>query len=183
MIEGAVVELDPKDHFGLIKELQKMEELALVGARDPFVVKNAMRIVIEAGIPRKAYLQEVEMLLLYAQGRHPTLGGLRYQRDPFEVSSIPSYVEEKGGGDAGELAVWLAAHLLAIGNGPVRFVIISDKRRPDDFVHVYLQYGNPESDRVRWFSLDPTMPKPMGWEYPNSAKKAYYEIGQEKDDE
>jgi len=184
--DAAVVELDPREHFGLIKQLQEMERLVLVGAKDPFIVKNAMRIVsaFEPRIARKAYLQEIAALLQYAQGIHPTLGGLRYQRDPYEVTSIPSYVEEKGGGDAAELAVWLAAHLLAIGHGPLRFVVISDSssRRPDDFVHVYLHYGNPESDRVRWFALDPTQEKPMGWEYPNPGKKAYYEIGAEEDE-
>lgn len=183
MIEGAVVELDPKEDVGIIRELERMEKLALVGAKDPFVVKNAMRIVIEAGIPRKAYLQEVEALLKYAQGRHPTLGGLYYVRNPIETMTSPAMVERHGAGDATDLSVWLAAHLLAIGNGPVRFVVASTAERPDDFVHVYVQYGNPESDRIRWFSLDPTMEKPMGWEYPNPGKKAYYEVGRDEDDE
>ena len=176
--KAALVEIEEVP-FGIRKTLEQMEKLSIRGARDPFVIMNAMRLVNALGIPRKAYLKEIEALLQYAQGIHPEFGGLRYARDPREVMESPRMTEEYGHGDASDLAVWLAAHLLAIGHGPVRFVAISAKDRPDDFVHVYLHYGNPEGKRFRWIALDPTVEEPMGWEYPDAAKKVYYDVGKQ----
>jgi len=163
--------------------LRAMEALALNGSMDPAVRKNAMRIVLEyePSIPRKAYIKEIQALFEYAQGTHPTLKGLKLLKQIGAVASPPA-TEKRGGGDAADLAVWLAAHLYAIGHGPARYVVVSTKQKPDLLSHLYVQVRHQDGpfldreDGSRWLPLDPTVSHPMGWERAEQGKKVFFDI-------
>jgi hypothetical protein len=179
----------PEGDEGTEATVEKMAELIDKGSCDPFVIKNAMRIVraYRPRIARKDYLGEIRALFSYAQETHPTLGGLelRYFKDNWHREKLqsPRRTEEFGGGDCDCIIIWLGAHLLAIGHGPVRLVVVAaDPTRPDEYSHTYLWVYHPEGnavdpkDKTRWIPLDPTVDKPMGWEVPSPFRKAYYEV-------
>lgn len=181
---GTLYEIPDSDE-GTEATVQEMARLIKNGMLDPFVIKNAMRIVRSAGVPRKAYLKEIEMLFRYAQGTHPALPGLRYFKDTWHAEKLQSAkrTEEFGGSDCDDLVIHLCSHLLAIGHGPVRLVVVAaDPGRPEEFSHVYCWVKHPEGiavdpeDQSRWIPLDPTVGKPMGWEIENPFRKSYFEV-------
>jgi len=181
---GTLYEIPDSDE-GTEITVQEMANLVKKGMLDPFVIKNAMRVVRAAGVPRKAYLKEIEMIFRYAQGTHPTLPGLRYFKDTWHAEKLQSAkrTEEFGGSDCDDLVIWCGSHLLAIGHGPVRLVVVAaDPGRPEEFSHVYLWVKHPDGnavdpeDQSRWIPLDPTVGKPMGWEIESPFRKSYYEV-------
>jgi len=182
--KGTLFNIEDSDR-GTEATVEKMAELVKKGSFDPFVIKNAMRIVRAAGVPRKAYLKEIEALFRYAQGTHPTLPGLRYFKDTWHAEKLQSArrTEEFGGSDCDDLVIHLGAHLLSIGHGPIRLVVVAaDPQRPDEYSHVYMWVAHPEGNAVdpedgsRWIPLDPTVGKPMGWEVENPFRKAYFQV-------
>lgn len=174
--------------IGTRKTLEHMARVALEGSSDPFVRKNAKAIVQTYKVQEGALLYvlfplEVRALFEYAQGTHPTLGGLQNERNPRSAETLrtPRLTEQHKGGDVEDVMVWLAAHLMALKYGPIRFVVIAaDKHSPDEFSHVYIHLATPEGpiveDGRHWLSLDPVVDEPMGWEYQEPTLKAFLEI-------
>lgn len=166
----------PDSDKGTEATLTKMAELAWKGRVDQFVIRVAMKIVQAAEIPRKQYVKEMESLFRFCQQTHPGISRnqqLRYYKDPYhaEKLSSPRRTIEFGGGDCDDLTVCLGSMLMALGHGPVRFVVVAaDADRPDEFSHVYCWVRHSEGKAVdpedgsHWIPLDPTVSKPFGWE-------------------
>ena len=87
-----------------------------------------------------------------------------------------------------DLSMALAALLLSVGIGPVRFkVIAADPENPEGFSHVYLQVAMPTSHNqmaglgdtgeVEWVSLDPSPPGVgFGWEHDKRFREGIFNV-------
>jgi len=104
-------------------------------------------------LPQKDYLGEARALFQFVRDR------IRYIREPIEGLQTPEATLQMRSGDCDDKVILLGALLTATG-APVRFV--AGGYAPDQFSHVWLR----ASVAGRWVPMDPTEPRPMGWEPP-----------------
>ncbi len=105
------------------------------------------------GLPQKAIRQEASALFDFVQNQ------IRYVRDPHQVEALqtPAATLQLKSGDCDDKTILLAALLLSIGI-PVKLIVGGwEKGR---YTHVWLR----AQIRVNWIPMDPTEPRPMGWE-------------------
>ncbi|WP_176560175.1 transglutaminase-like domain-containing protein [Brevibacillus dissolubilis] len=118
----------------------------------------AIDILLQAAVPAKAYLQEIETLFRWVQRK------IRYTKDPYRLELLTSALRilQLRIGDCDDMTVLLGSMLESIGH-PVRLVVAGyNRNNPNLFSHVYLEVYI----RGHWIALDPTMSYPMGWQAP-----------------
>lgn len=104
-------------------------------------------------LPQKAVLQEAQALFDFVQNN------IRYVRDPHQIEALqtPAATLQLKSGDCDDKTILLAALLLSIGI-PVKLIVGGFVK--GHYTHVWLRAGI----RSCWISMDPTEPRPMGWE-------------------
>jgi len=104
-------------------------------------------------LKQKDYAGEARALFRFVRDR------IRYIREPIEGLQTPEATLQMRAGDCDDKVVLLGALLTATG-ADVKFV--AGGYQPKQFSHVWLRA------RIggRWAAMDPTEPRPMGWEPP-----------------
>lgn len=104
-------------------------------------------------VPQKALLHEANALFSFVQNH------IRYVRDPHNIEALqtPAATLQLKSGDCDDKTILLAALLLSIGI-PVKLIVGGFVK--GRYTHVWLRAGI----RSNWVPMDPTEPRPMGWE-------------------
>lgn len=104
-------------------------------------------------LPQKAVLQEARVLFDFVQNN------IRYVRDPHQIEALqtPAATLQLKSGDCDDKTILLAALLLSIGI-PVKLIV--GGWQEGHYTHVWLRAGIGSA----WIAMDPTEPRPMGWE-------------------
>lgn len=168
----------PRVHLGVIHKgysgtretIEKIKNLINKGARDFYVRQQAIDILMQKGVPPKAYLKEIQTLFQWVQMN------IRYTKDPHNVEVLHSArrMLQLRAGDCDDIAILLGSMLESVGH-PVRLILTGpDPRRSDLFSHVLLEVNYCG----RWISLDATMPHDMGWS-PSTAQRRIFSIDKE----
>jgi hypothetical protein len=135
------------------------------GARSPKIRALAINILREAGVPEKAYRQEMVALHNWVRDR------IRYTKDVVGQETLCPPEElafNSMAGDCDDKSMLLAALLGSVGISS-RYKVIGIT--PRSYSHVYLQ-ARPGPPGSAWISLDPIMKgKPAGWEAPKHMVK------------
>jgi len=154
----------PAGRPGTSRTIGRMRELATRDARNWRFIRIATRII--AGCPHKSYLCHGKRILHFVK-RY-----VQYVPDPatsvengsqIELVQAPFQTLRRRAGDCDDTSTLVAALAMAVGI-PARFATIkADKRRTDEFSHVYaeLQVNN------NWMGADASVAKSyLGWQPP-----------------
>lgn len=146
----------PKGYAGTMATVGHIRRLILQGAKDIRVRMTAIGIFRAFGITPKHYLGEIAALF------HWVRANIRYTRDIHRVELLHTArrLLQLRAGDCDDMCILLGALLESTGH-PVRLVLVGlNPRRRRQFTHIYLEAKHMD----RWFPLDATMNRPMGWE-------------------
>lgn len=153
------------DGEGSVRETLKMMRLLARNARRSLFIRDLATSII-SNVKEKNWGKEVDALLAFVQTE------IRYTRDPvdMELLQTPEELLRSQQGDCDDKATLLAALLESVGH-PTRFKAVGFS--PNTLSHVYVEtkIGN------RWVPMDPTMPKPLGWQPPNIRRSMIIHIG------
>ena len=103
---------------------------------------------------------------------------VRYVLDPVDADYFATVRRtlEAGGGDCDDLTILFAALLKSLGFEVVARVI-STKKAPGEWVHVYPLVGLSKDNPKRWLPLDATVKGATpGWEYGNIASHRDFQL-------
>lgn len=142
---------------GTIATLRAMRDLSRQGSENPQVIETAHRIVRR--VPERNDFATMEAMLSEVRQR------MRYTRDPLNVELVKApwvvlqRTELSGDPepmDCDDASTLLSSLLGAVGI-PTRFVVVkSDRSRPSEFSHVYVQALDGKRG---WVGLDPIVRK------------------------
>jgi len=142
-----------------------MARLARAGSRRIEVRNAAVEIVTRGfhngqGLRQKDFAGEARRLFEFVRD------DIRYVRDIADVETLhdPVTLLQIGAGDCDDKAILLAALLLSIDGGPVRFKAMA--LAPEQFGHVWLQAFMNDGRGGRWIDLETTEPLPFGVSVP-----------------
>lgn len=104
-------------------------------------------------LPQKDYVGEARALFRFVRDR------IRYIREPIEGLQTPEATLQMRAGDCDDKVILLGALLVATG---AHVKLVAGGYSPRQFSHVWLR----ALVRGHWIPMDPTEPRPMGWEPP-----------------
>jgi predicted transglutaminase-like cysteine proteinase len=157
------------------ERLKGVMEQMLKSIRDPNVRMLAAQIVSrrcstpndktgDGGwcIGEKEYWPEVKAVFNWMRAN------VRYVRDIHSIDTFQQAMRtiQARSGDCDDYTIALGALLMSLGY-PVRTKTIQTKDS-DDWNHIYLQVGLPPGKPTKWKTLDASVPRPAGWEAPES---------------
>jgi len=142
-----------------------MAHLARAGSKRIEVRNAAVDIVTHGfhdgrGLRQKDFAGEARRLFEFVRDE------IRYVRDIADVETLhdPVTLLRIRAGDCDDKAILLAALLLSIDGGPVRFKAMA--LAPDQYGHVWLQAFMNDGAGGRWIDLETTEPVPFGVSVP-----------------
>jgi len=144
----------PEGYGGTAATIEKMKQAVAgpEGAHNKEVRFLAQQIVSE--VPSKDYVAEARALFNFMRT------GVRYTLDPrgLEWVQTPWFtLLVMGSGDCDDHAVATCALATALGHGCGFRTVKGDKRRPDEFSHVYAIVGvRLRNGKAKWLPLDST---------------------------
>lgn len=144
---------------GTRRTIREMHALVRLGVEDPRVAHLASQ-VLNGSVARRDYRGEAQALLSYVQHN------IRYTRDPWTAGGLervqhPLVTLARGGADCDCGSVLLASLASSVGFPYAFRTVGTDRRRPDDFAHVYVMLHVPDRG---WTAADPSFEQPLGWE-------------------
>lgn len=160
----------PKGTRGTLVTARIIARMIIEGAKDFYVRQKAIEIFRRYHIRPKDRFGEVCALFDWVKRN------IRYTRDIYRVELLHSAKRmlELRAGDCDDMTILLGAMLVSTGH-PVRLILAGFKlKKPHIYTHIY-----PEVKvRGRWYPIDATMPRPIGWA-PPAVWKRICEIKQE----
>lgn len=154
----------PGGYLGTAATIERMREFTTKYKRDFNIRKLAAKII--KNCPAKDYYCYAKALYEFCRDR------IKYAYDPHMVELVesPLRVLEAGIADCDSICVLLASLNESIGLKTRFRTIKADRKRPDDFSHVYCVVRVPQSRYSQthiagWIAEDATLPdKQFGWE-------------------
>lgn len=154
-LAGSVARI-PDGVAGTRATLRKMWALTRPEKNFSMAVYQAAR-QITRHLPQKDQRGEVAALFHFVRDH------IRYVNEYPEALQTPEATLQLGTGDCDDKVILLAALLVSIGR---EVKLVAGGRAPGNFEHVWLRVLLREHGRAEWVALDPTEPRPVGWEPP-----------------
>ena len=141
--------------FSVIQKMAQLAQLVKTGRVDPLIRDVAWKVI--GGLAERDELSEAKSLFSFVRDR------IRYVRDPYgeDVFEDARFTLGRRSGDCDATCVLLGSMLQSVGF-PYRIKVVSrDGRR---WTHVFGETSVPKSGARKWFAVDASAPRPMGWE-------------------
>jgi len=153
------------------QKLDMISKLIKQYGRHPAVVKATMGILRRAGVASRDYKRQAAVLLDWVQNN------IYYINEAGERLQSPQYTIENGYGDCDDMIILLLSFYQAI-RLPIKLVISGktsrgkliryhqgDRVLPQaQWMHIYGMVGDRPYTPKKWFYVEPTLKKPLGWD-------------------
>lgn len=173
----------PGGYLGTAATIERMREFVTQYKRDFSIRKLAAQII--QNCPAKDYYCYARAIYEFCRDR------IKYVYDPHMVELVesPLRILEAGVADCDSICTLMASLNESIGLKTRFRTIKADKKRPDDFSHVYCVVRVPQSrfstSKISgWIAEDATLPdKQFGWEPQGDFEKKDWAASADKDGE